>query len=160
MSIGMSTTQLRQHIRASRALVYGALLDAEDRAAWMVPDGMTSEVHRFDAREGGAFRISLTYRDDDNAGKSGAHTDTFHGHFVALIPDHRVVERTEFETDDPAMQGEMTLTYTLTDVDGGTDVVLLHEGLPAGVAVADNEEGSRMSLAKLAKLVEARASTT
>ena len=29
----------------------------------MVPDGMTSEVHAFDAREDGFFRISLTYPD-------------------------------------------------------------------------------------------------
>jgi hypothetical protein len=26
-----------------------------------VPDGMTCHVHAFDAREGGSFRISLTY---------------------------------------------------------------------------------------------------
>ncbi len=27
----------------------------------MVPDDMSSRVHSFDAREGGSFRISLTY---------------------------------------------------------------------------------------------------
>ena len=42
----------------------------------MVPDGMTSQVHEFDAREGGAFRISLTYDTPTGIGKTTAHTDT------------------------------------------------------------------------------------
>ena len=50
----------------------------------MVPAGMTSHVHTFDAREGGRFRISLTYDDERRAGKTGAHTDTYHGRFVKL----------------------------------------------------------------------------
>ena len=58
------------------------------------------------------------------------------------------------ETGDPAMQGEMTVTYTLADVGDGTDLVGLHEGLPPGVAPADNEVGWNMSLTKLANLVE------
>jgi hypothetical protein len=49
----------------------------------------------------------------------------------------------------------MTITYTLTARDGGTDISGVHEGLPSGVSPADNELGWRMSLAKLAALVEA-----
>jgi hypothetical protein len=61
----------------------------------------------------------------------------------------------EFETTDPALRGEMTITYTLADADGGTDVLAVHDGLPRGLSPADNEVGWRMSLAKLAALVEA-----
>jgi hypothetical protein len=60
----------------------------------------------------------------------------------------------KFETTDPAMTGEMTITYRLSDADGGTDVLAEHEGLPRGVSTTDNEAGWRMSLAKLAGLVE------
>lgn len=49
----------------------------------------------------------------------------------------------------------MTVTFTLTDAGGGTDVLAVHENVPAGVVPADNELGWRMSLAKLAWLVEA-----
>lgn len=49
----------------------------------------------------------------------------------------------------------MTITTTLTEVDGGTDVLVVHEGIPNGVLVADNETGTGMALANLAKLVEA-----
>ena len=52
------------------------------------------------------------------------------------------------------MRGEMTITYTLKDTDGGTDVFAVHDGLPRGVPLADNEAGWRSSLAKLGALVE------
>jgi hypothetical protein len=73
---------------------------------------------------------------------------------VRLEPDTEVVQLVEFDTDDPALQGQMTITYKLTDVGDGTDVVSVHEGIPAGVSTADNELGTTMSLDKLARLVE------
>lgn len=155
----MSTTELARTMAAPRAAVYRALLDPDAVQQWMVPDGMTSEVHAFDPVEGGTFRISLTYDERTGAGKTTAHTDTFHGTFARLVPDHEVVQVVEFETDDLSMQGEMTITYQLTDAglaDGtiGTMVTGSHEGLPPGLDPADNELGWRMSMSKLAHLVE------
>src|SRR5438309_1727797 len=116
---------------------------------------MSSHVHEFDAREGGAFRVSLTYDAPTGTGKSAEHTDTYHGHFVTLVPNERVVEVLEFETADPALGGTMTMTTTLTAADGGTDVLVVHEGIPDSIPAADNELGTRMALDKLATLVEA-----
>jgi len=149
------STQASRHIRASRSAVYRALLDAGAIAQWRVPAGMSSHVHEFDAREGGSFRVSLTYDAPTGTGKSASHTDTYRGHFVKLVPDEQVVEVFEFETADPELRGEMTMTTTLTDADGGTDVLVVHEGVPDKVPPADNETGTRMALAKLAKLTEA-----
>ncbi|MDT7580890.1 MAG: hypothetical protein QOK35_2154, partial [Pseudonocardiales bacterium] len=42
------------------------------------------------------------------------------------------------------------------DVDGGTAVTGRHENLPPGVRPEDNELGWRMSMGKLAALVEGR----
>ena len=120
----------------------------------MVPDGMTSLIHAFDAREGGMFRVSLTYDTGSGTGKTSARTDTYHGRVVKLAPDEQVVQVVEFETTDPALQGEMTIAITLTDAEGGTDVLAIHDGLPPGLSPADNELGWKMSLAKLAALVE------
>ena len=100
---------------------------------------MTSQVHEFEAREGGRFRISLTYDDPNGAGKTTAYTDTYHGRFVQLVPDQQVVEVMAFETDDELMRGEMTVTFTLTDADRGTDILAVHEPVPPGIAPADNE---------------------
>lgn len=152
--MGKNSTRVSRHLDAPRAKVYRALLDARSVAAWRVPTGMASHVHEFDAREGGLFRISLTYDEPTRIGKTTAHTDTYHGRFVKLVPNEQVVEVGEFETADPALQGEMTLTTTLTDTDNGTDILVVHGGLPSGLSTTDNELGWREALTKLASLVE------
>jgi hypothetical protein len=48
----------------------------------------------------------------------------------------------------------MTMTTTLADVDGGTDVSVVHEGIPDSVPAPDNETGTRMALANLAAFVQ------
>jgi uncharacterized protein YndB with AHSA1/START domain len=149
------STQVSHHVSAPRSAVYRALLDAAAIAKWRVPTGMSSHVHEFEAREGGSFRISLTYDAPSGAGKSAPHTDTYHGHFVKLVANEQVVEAFEFEVTDPALRGTMTMTTTLTDADGGTDVLVVHEGIPDSVPATDNETGTRMALANLANLVEA-----
>jgi uncharacterized protein YndB with AHSA1/START domain len=150
----MATTRASRHIGAPRAAVYRALLDPDAVQRWMVPDGMSSEVHEFEAREGGTFRVSLTYDAPTTTGKTTEQTDTFHGRFVELVPDEKVVQAVEFESDDPTMQGEMTITYELEDADGGTLVTAVHEDLPDGVTPEANELGWSMSISKLAALVE------
>jgi uncharacterized protein YndB with AHSA1/START domain len=152
----MSSTRVSRHVNAPRARVYPAFVDANAIATWMVPTGMTSQVHAFEGREGGRFRISLTYDEPTGVGKTTTHTDTFHGRFVKLVPNERVVEVVEFETADPALRGEMTVTITLADADGGTKVIAVHDRLPPGLSAADNELGWQESLSKLAALVENR----
>ncbi|MDQ1749818.1 MAG: hypothetical protein QOE71_874 [Pseudonocardiales bacterium] len=146
--------QVSRHVNAPRSSVYRALLDPDAISKWRVPNGMSSHVHEFDAREGGRFRITLSYDAPGTAGKSAPHTDTYHGHFVRLVPDEQVVEAIEFETADAALRGTMTMTTTLTDAAAGTDVVVVHDGVPDGVPAADNEMGTLMALANLAVLVE------
>lgn len=151
----MSSTRILRRLNAPRSRVYRALIDARDVQTWMVPTGMTSQVHAFEGREGGFFRISLTYDAPTGTGKTTAQTDTYHGHFVKLVPDELVVQVLEFETENPAMRGEMTITFTLTDADGGTELLAVHDQLPSGVSPSDNELGWQLSLTKLAALVEA-----
>src|SRR5438309_4317659 len=107
----------------------------------MVPTGMTSHVHAFDAREGGSFRISLTYDAPTETGKTSAHTDTFHGRFVKLVLDELVSYIVEFETADPTLHGEMTISIALADSNGGTDIVTIHDRLPPGLSATNNEIG-------------------
>lgn len=150
----MGTDAVSRRIDAPRARIYRALLDPRAVEIWRVPDGMRSQVHEFDAREGGRFRVSLTYDDPTSEGKSGGHTDTYHGRFERLVPDEQVVEVVTFETEDARMQGTMTVTTTLTDADGATVISMAFDNLPAGVAVDDNRVGTEMALGKLAALVQ------
>ncbi|MFC8585819.1 SRPBCC family protein [Streptomyces sp. NPDC057217] len=152
----MYTTRVSRHVDAPPLDVYRTLLDPEAVARWRVPYGMTCRVHEFDAREGGAFRVSLRYEGEGGAGKSGPRTDTYRGRFVELVPDERIVEIVEFETADPLLHGAMTLTTTLVPDGGGTEVLVVHEGVPDAIPAADNETGTRMALDRLADLLEGR----
>jgi uncharacterized protein YndB with AHSA1/START domain len=151
----MTSTKVSRVIKASRKALYRALTDPEALAKWRVPDDMTGKMHEFDLHPGGRYRMSLTYVDPKGApGKTTTATDTFEGRLVALIPDEKIVEAIRFEANDAKYGGEMTLTTSLTDAEGGTLVTMLHENLPDGVRPEDNELGTAMSLRKLAALVE------
>jgi uncharacterized protein YndB with AHSA1/START domain len=147
----VSTTRVGTVLRAPRAAVYRALTDPEVLARWRFPDGMTSVVEPL---ADGGFRVTLTYEAPDAQGKTSAHSDSYRARFTRLVPDELVVEVDEFETTDPALAGAMTMTVTLADRDGGTELVAVHEGVPDGVAPEDNELGWRMALDRLAALLE------
>ena len=123
--------------------MYAALLDPVAVQRWMVPDGMTSEVHTFDAREGGEFSISLTYDEPGSAGKTSGATDSFHGRFVRLVPGTEVVQAVAFDTDDPTVAGEMTITYRLEAAGDG----IRRHGHPRGPAARGVAGGQRARLA-------------
>ena len=150
------SAQVSRVIKAPRKKVYQAFLDPQAVAAWFAPATMRAYVHTFDPREGGKFRISLTYQNpkDSQRGKTTGDTDTYHGRFVELVPYERIVEAIEFESQEPEFAGEMRMTVTFADVDEGTEVSLRYENVPAGIRPEDNEAGSRQSLQKLAALLE------
>jgi uncharacterized protein YndB with AHSA1/START domain len=154
-SAGRASTQVSKIIKAPRASIYQACLDPDALASWRVPDNMTGHVHVFEAREGGTFRMSLTYKDAEQSpgGKTSEGTDTFQGRFMELVPDEKIVELIEFESQDPIFAGEMKVTTSFTDTAEGTDITVLCEGIPAGVRPEDNEMGTEQALRKLAALV-------
>ena len=151
-----ASTQVSTLIKASRQAVYQACLDPDALARWRVPDTMTGHVHAFEAREGGTYRMSLTYQDPAHspAGKTSRDTDTFRGRFVELVPDEKIVEVVAFESEDPSFAGDMKITTRITDAGEGTRITILFEDIPTGVRPEDNEIGSQQSLRKLAALVE------
>jgi uncharacterized protein YndB with AHSA1/START domain len=155
-SAGRASTQVSRIIEAPRAAIYRACLDPDALAWWRVPDNMKGEMHVFDAREGGTFRMSLTYLDPEQSpgGKTSEATDTFQGRFVELVPDGKIVEVIQFESPDPRFAGEMRMTTSLADADGGTEIAVLCEDIPSGVRLQDNEAGTAQALQKLAALVE------
>jgi uncharacterized protein YndB with AHSA1/START domain len=149
IDVGMSsrrTTRVSRVMRASRERVYSALVDADEVARWRFPTGMSIVVDQFEPREGGRVRVSLTYT-SSGVGKTENGTDTYRGRFVELVPNERVVEMDEFETDDPSLQGQMRMTISLEDVAEGTAVVGLQEGIPVGCVSSVRAPDSRVGSA-------------
>lgn len=151
-----ASTKVSRIIQAPRSVIYEAFLNPNVLALWRAPKNMEAYVHAFDAREGGAYRMSLVYTDPKNSpgGKTSEYTDTFQGKFIELIPYEKIIELIEFESNDARFDGAMTMTTSLTDAGKGTLVTLLCENLPPGIRPEDNELGCRSSLDNLARLVE------
>jgi len=100
--------------------------------------------------------MSLFYPPSDCAhlGKSSAREDRFSSRFVKLQPPERIVQVIQFDTNDPAFAGEMTMEVTLEDSQGDTLVTIAFENIPPGISPEDNDTGTRQSLEKLARYLE------
>jgi len=142
-------------IAARPAAVYAALVEAERLEAWLPPDGMRGRLERFDPRPGGGFRMVLTYLDPtDSPGKTSGADDVVEVEFANLTPEERVVQRAVFESDDPAYAGTMVMTWQLTAVSRGTEVVVSATDVPPGIEQSAHEAGIASSLANLAAHLE------
>jgi uncharacterized protein YndB with AHSA1/START domain len=151
----MTSMSVGRKIDAPPSAVYRALTDADAVSRWRAPDGMTASVHTFEPHKGGEFRISLSYDEASRVGKTTGNVDIYHGYFRELVPDHRIVEVIEFETSDTELGRVMTVTTSIEEVAGQTEVLVIFEDLPEGISPEDNATGTAMSLSNLARLVEA-----
>ena len=146
MSSSTNTIRLHRVLRAPAERVYRAFLDPEAMVKWLPPHGFTGKVHEMDARVGGGYRMSFT---NFASGRSHA----FGGTYTELTPHARIRYTDKFE--DPSMPGEMHVAITLREVACGTEVEIVHEGLPAAIPVDGCYLGWQESLSLLAHLVEA-----
>lgn len=143
-------------LAAEPEAVFDAFVHPDALAAWLAPGGMTAVVHNFDGRVGGGYEMSLYYpsADRDHSGKTAEAEDRYTARYTVLDRPHRVVAKITFHTMNAAFAGEMTMDVTLRRQDGGTEVCIVFENLPAGVRPEDNDEGTRSSLQKLARYLE------
>lgn len=53
-------------------------------------------------------------------------------------------------TTDSSLQGERTITISLAEAEGGTEILDVHDALPPGPSTVDYDAGWREALRKLA----------
>jgi uncharacterized protein YndB with AHSA1/START domain len=143
-------------IAASPERVYAAFVDPRALETWMAPGDWTARMIAFDYRVGGSYTMAISAppEEAEYAAKSSGREDRYTARFIELSPPQRIVEAITFDTGDPAFMGEMTLIVTLDEQGEQTAVTMAFENLPSGVNPADNDLGTRLSLEKLAHLVE------
>ncbi|QNA83292.1 SRPBCC family protein [Sphingomonas sp. So64.6b] len=143
-------------ISASPQTLYHAFLDRDAWLDWLPPEGMTGTIDLFEPWEGGCYLMTLHYDvpHPETPGKASDDSDMVRGRFVALVPDERVVQVVEFESDDPAYAGEMTMTWALAPVAGGTEVRISCENVPSGISPEDHALGLASTLDNLAAFTE------
>lgn len=145
-----------KQIKASMARVFAAFVDPQSVAAWLPPEGMRAEVHVYEPRPGGVFRITLTYLKPEHAmhGKSSESADVVKGTFLELLPNERMVWLVDFDSKDPAYAGTMKMSWSLKDEARGTQVSIACENVPSGIRPEDHDVGMRATLENLAAFVE------
>lgn len=143
-------------IRASPETIYRAFVDPKALIAWLPPAGMKARLFSFDPRPGGSYRMALSYEQANHPGhgKTSEHTDVVEARFKELVPGERIVQVVEFQSDDPAFAGAMTMTWSLAAVADGTMTTILCEDVPAGIGKEDHDAGLSSTLANLAAFVE------
>jgi uncharacterized protein YndB with AHSA1/START domain len=129
--------------------VFAALTDADARAAWLPPTGMTGRFEWFDARAGGGYRMVLAYDDPSIAGKSAENTDVTDVRFVAVEAPRRIVEEVDFVSNDPRLAGTMTMTWSVEPVAAGSRVTVTATDVPDGISSADHATAFASTLANL-----------
>lgn len=150
------STRNSKIIKASAQKIYRALTSPDALGVWLAPGDMTGKVHDFDLRVGGGYSMSLFYPDSEKGspGKTADKEDRFTTIFTELIPDKKIVQSVNFDSDDPAFAGEMIMEVTLEEKGRGTVVTFVFHHIPSGIRLEDNEQGTEQSLQKLARYVE------
>ncbi|MGW2094294.1 SRPBCC domain-containing protein [Promicromonospora sukumoe] len=142
-------------VHVDRERVFAALTDPEALVQWLPPQGMHGRFEEFDLREGGSYRLVLTYDDASDApGKTSADSDVSTVRVSRLVPGEQIATDIDFESDDPAFRGTMRMEWNLRDADEGTDVEIVARNVPDGVRARDHAEGMTSSLTNLATYLE------
>ena len=144
-------------VEAEPRRVFRAFSDGESLMAWLPPGQMTGRALQYEFREGGRYRIELTYTGSTGpqSGKTTSNTDVSAGRFVSIEPSKRIVQTVEFESSDASFSGEMLMIWTFEVVPSGTNVVITAQHVPPGISEKDHREGLRASLQNLSKYLAA-----
>jgi uncharacterized protein YndB with AHSA1/START domain len=101
--------------------------------------------------------LVLEYGDDARGqGKTRQDADIVEVRFLEVVPGVKVVQAVDFESDDPAFLGTMTMTWELSRVQSGTRVEIRADDVPVGISPGDHAAGMASSLANLAAFVETK----
>lgn len=139
-----SATSLRivRRYSAPRPLVFEALTDPALLSQWFAPtDDFEAYVDRFDASVGGSYRIEMRHA------SGNVHT------CIGTIQELRAPELLVYTWKWEGGEMEDTLvTWELSEVEGGTELVLLHERFPNEQATAEHTAGWTGAVGRLQAL--------
>ena len=127
---GTTDLVIERHINAPRDVVYRFFVEPERLVQWL---GVVVDI---EPEVGGRFLVDITG------------TDVVDGRFLELVVPERVVFSWGWQDNPNVPSRSSTVAVELHDVDGGTDLVMTHSGLPAP-AVADHTSGWKYFLPRL-----------
>lgn len=118
-------------IHADRQSVWDAWTQPEMMKRWMCPAPNGVQSVESDLKVGGAYAVHMVVE--------GNHHNAF-GVYKEIDEPRRISYTWDWREEAMRM-GETLVTVEFNEVDGGTEVVLTHEGFPAAEAKTGHEEG-------------------
>jgi uncharacterized protein YndB with AHSA1/START domain len=147
-------------ISASPEAVFRAFAEPAAMEHWLPPDGMTGKMLHFDFREGGSYRIQLTYAEPQpEGGKTSEDSDEVEVRLTKLENGRRIEQEVTFESEEPSFSGVMRMKWTFEPQDEGTLVTIRAENVPEGIGPEDHAAGLNSSLENLERFLEAEGQT-
>ena len=145
-------------IAAPPDAVYRAFAEPGAMERWLPPGEMVGEMLIFDFREGGSYRMRLTYAERHRgSGKTSDDADEVAVRPTKLDPGRSIEQAIVFESVDPAFAGVMRMIWTMVADGDRTLVTVRAEDVPAGIRAEDHVAAMTASLEQLARYVEASA---
>ncbi len=135
---------MSRNFKAPKQAVYDAWTKEEALTSWFAPTSeMSTVVHEMELKIGGKYRISMI--------EPGGTTHVIHGEYVALNPYDQIVFTWEWESDEE--QVNSLVTIDLSENNGTTNMMLLHEKLASQESVDLHTEGWTGCVAQLEAFV-------
>jgi uncharacterized protein YndB with AHSA1/START domain len=141
------TVRITRRLPLPRERVFRAFVEAEAIEVWFAgPKLRWTEPPRLDPRPGGAYRFTVT---------DGEKRWCIFGTYREVVPPERLVFTWQWE-DDPLQHDSADTLVTVEFLvrEGGTEVVLTHDGLPNETHRQDHEKGWAEVLDHIERLLE------
>lgn len=133
------TLQVTRIIAAEPETVFDSWTEPEHIQQWSAPEGMDIPISDVDLTVGGRFHLQMR-----NA-EGGTHNARGIYHEIAR-PTRLVYS---WAWDEHPDHGQSLITVDFRSVDGGTEVTMVHSGLPSEESAAEHEKGWTSCLNRL-----------
>jgi uncharacterized protein YndB with AHSA1/START domain len=147
MTTNESHIEIRQRFAAAPEKVFAAFADARLITRWLTPSpDVTLSVLNFDFREGGSYRFCYHLQNGQ--------TVIVGGFYTLVEPPSKIVFSWIIEPPDEHAGIESEVTVTISQDEGGTELVIRHEKLTHTRAVVRHTEGWYGALRQMAAMLE------
>jgi uncharacterized protein YndB with AHSA1/START domain len=133
------TLTVTRMIAADREVVFDAWTQPEHIKKWSAPEGMDIPISEVDLTVGGRFHLQM----------KNAEGGTHNARGIDQENDRPTRLVYSWAWDEHPDHGQSLITVEFKAVEGGTEVVMVHSGLPDEKSVTDHEGGWTSCLNRL-----------
>lgn len=153
MPLSATSLEVTRIIAAPRERVFAALTRPEQIQQWFGPPSMKVTHVKADARPAGGYHIEMKGKRPSQAADPNAPTvqEECHGTYKEVQPNSLIsfTWRGTWSPDE-----ETVVTIRLSDVEGGTKLVLQQEGFLSRESCEAHRQGWEMGIGNVANLTE------